>query len=181
MSPAQIFTALEEFLEMGTWKVNLDGGEPLAHKHVDEIVRWLIDRGVSTRMNTNGILVSRKIETIKRLARVKISLDGLKGSHDAARGKGAFDKAIAGALAARDAGVPSVEFTCVVGRHKADGLETLVELVEKLGFTVIFQPVRNSLFLDTERNGSAWQTEAAANAGAPVVWRAITCGAVAST
>ena len=162
MTREQIFTALSEFLAMGTWKVNLDGGEPLAHKHVDEIVRWLTDRGVSTRMNTNGILVPKKLETIKRLARVKISLDGLQESHDAARGKGAFDKAIAGALAARDAGVPHVEFTCVVGRHNVDKLEALVDLVEKLGFTVIFQPALNSLFLNTERDGSAWQAEAAA-------------------
>ena len=43
MSREQIFTALGGFFEMGTWKVNLDGGEPLAHKHVDEIVRWLTE------------------------------------------------------------------------------------------------------------------------------------------
>jgi molybdenum cofactor biosynthesis enzyme MoaA len=96
MTREQIVTALGAFLEMGTWKVNLDGDEPLAHKYVDEIVRRLTDRGVSTRMNMNGILVPKKIETIKRLARVKISLDGLKARHDAARGKGVFDKALTG-------------------------------------------------------------------------------------
>lgn len=166
MTREQIFTTLGEFLDMGTSKVNLDGGEPLAHRHVDEIVGWLTDRGVSTRMNTNGILVPKKIKTIKRLARVKISLDGPRESHDAARGKGSFDKAIAGALAAREAGVPSVEFTCVVGRHNAERLDALLDLVEELGFTVIFQPARQSLFLDTERDGSAWQADAAAHRAA---------------
>jgi MoaA/NifB/PqqE/SkfB family radical SAM enzyme len=97
---------------------------------------------------------------------VKISLDGLKEQHDAARGKDAFDRAIAGALAARDAGVPSVEFTCVVGQHNADSLDALIDLVEKLDFAVIFQPARHSLFLDTERDGSAWQAGAAAHRAA---------------
>src|SRR5438128_2630933 len=133
---------------MGTRTVNLDGGEPLAHKHVDEIVAWLTERGVSTWMNTKGILVPRKIETIKRLTGVKISLDDPRESHEAARGKGSFDKVIAGALAAREAGVPSVEFTCTVGRHNAEKLDALIDLVEELGCSVIFQPVRNSLFLD---------------------------------
>ena len=41
-------------------------------------------------------------------------------------------------------------------------VEALVDLVEALGFTVIFQPALNSLFLNTERDGSAWQAEAAA-------------------
>jgi MoaA/NifB/PqqE/SkfB family radical SAM enzyme len=166
MTREQIFTALGEFVEMGTRKVNLDGGEPLTHRHVDEIVPWLTEQGVSTRMNTNGILVPRKIAIIKRLARVKISLDGPRESHDAARGKGTFDKAVAGALAAREAGVPLVEFTCVVGRHNADRLDALVDLVETLGFTVIFQPARNSLFLDTDRDGAAWEAEPTAHRAA---------------
>jgi MoaA/NifB/PqqE/SkfB family radical SAM enzyme len=163
MTRAQIFTALGEFLAMGTRKVNLDGGEPLAHRHVDEIVAWLTDRGVSTRMNTNGILVPKKIGTVRRLARVKISIDGPRECHDAARGPGSFDKAMAGALAAREAGVPSVEFTCVVGRHNAGRLDALLDLAEEYGFGVIFQPARNSLFLDTGRDGSAWQLDAAAH------------------
>ena len=50
------------------------------------------------------------------------------------RGQGAFDKAVAGALAAREAGVPRVEFTCVVGRLiSAERLDALVDLVEALG------------------------------------------------
>jgi MoaA/NifB/PqqE/SkfB family radical SAM enzyme len=137
MTREQIFTALREFVEMGTRKVNLDGGDPLTHKHVDEIVQWLTDQGISTRMNTNGILIPKKIAIIKRL--------------------------VTGALAAREAGVPRVEFTCVVGRHNADRLDALIEVVETLGLTVIFQPARNSLFLDTDRDGAAWQADSAAH------------------
>ncbi|MGZ5021077.1 MAG: radical SAM protein [Chthoniobacterales bacterium] len=165
MSCEQIFHVLAEFIEMGMRKINLDGGEPLAHRHVDELVSWLCEQGVSVRMNTNGILVPRKIDVVRKLDRVKISLDGPRENHDAMRGHGAFDKAIAGALAARRAGV-KVEFTCTVGRHNGKALDALLDLVEEHGFAVMFQPARNSLFLETDRDGSLFQLEAAAHRAA---------------
>jgi MoaA/NifB/PqqE/SkfB family radical SAM enzyme len=165
MTRKQILRALAQFIEMGMQRINLDGGEPLAHRYVEEIVDWLVERGVSVRMNTNGILVPRKIETVRKLNRVKISLDGPRESHDVMRGQGAFDKAIAGALAAREAGV-KVEFTCTVGRHNGKSLDALLDLVEELGFAVMFQPARNSLFLETDRDGSLFQLEAAAHRAA---------------
>ena len=158
MTREQIFVALGEFVELGTRSVSLDGGEPLTHRNVPEIVQFLVEQGVEVSMHTNGILVPRKIETIRKLKKVKISLDGSKESHDAMRGVGSFDSAIEGARAAREAGV-RVEFTCSVGRHNADALERLLEIAESLGSSVIFQPVRNSLFVYGQRDGSAWELE----------------------
>jgi hypothetical protein len=44
----------------------------------------------------------------------------------------------------------------VVGQHNADSLDALMDLVEDLDFRIIFQPARNSLFLSSERDGSAF-------------------------
>jgi len=154
----QIFMALDEFCSLGMLRIHLDGGDPLTHEHIDEIVRWLTQRGITTSMNTNGILVPRKADIIRALSLVKISLDGPRDRHDAMRGRGSFDKAIAGATAARDLGV-RVEFTCTVGRHNADSIESLVDLASALRIPVVFQPALNSLFLDTNRDGSSWQLD----------------------
>ena len=156
MTREQILKALAEFIDLGTRKVKFDGGEPLAHKHIDEFVAWLIERDISTGMNTNGILVPKKIETIKQLSQVRISLDGPRDNHDSMRGKGSFDKAIRGAVAARDAGVPKVDFTCVIGKHNANAIDELIDLVEELELSVIFQPARPSLFLGNDRDGKAF-------------------------
>ena len=154
MKRDQIFKALGEFVELGTSSVSLDGGEPLAHPNVAEIVQFLVEREVEVSMHTNGILVPRKIETIRKLKKVKISLDGPKEAHDSMRGAGSFDSAIGGARAAIQAGV-RVEFTCSVGRHNADAIEQLLDIVEGLGGSIVFQPVRNSLFVYTQRDGKA--------------------------
>jgi MoaA/NifB/PqqE/SkfB family radical SAM enzyme len=157
----QIFAALAEFYDMGMRDVSLDGGEPLAHRHVDEIVEWLVSRRIPVAMNTNGILVRRKLETVRKLALVKISLDGPRAEHDAARGAGSFDHAVDGAQAARDAGV-RVEFTCTIGRHNVHALPAVLDVAEGLGAPVVFQPALSSLFNGSDRDGSAWQVDGAA-------------------
>jgi len=159
MTRDEIFRALEEFHGLGMRQTNLDGGDPLVHRHIDEIVGWLVQQGVTVSMNTNGILVPKKIDTVRKVSQVKISLDGPREPHDAMRGAGSFDRAIAGAKAAQDVGVP-VEFTCIVGRHNAEVIEDLLEIAEALKTSVVFQPALSSLFLETERDGSAWQLDA---------------------
>lgn len=155
----QIFNALEEFHDLGMRHTNLDGGDPLVHPHIDEIVAWLVQRGITVSMHTNGILVPKKIDTVRNLSRVKISLDGPRDPHDAMRGPGSFDRAITGAKAAQAVGIP-VEFTCIVGRHNAGTIDSLIEIAADLRIPVVFQPALNSLFLETARDGSAWQLDA---------------------
>lgn len=160
MSLEQILVTLDGFYAMGMRHISLDGGEPLAHKHIERVVDWLVGRGdVRVYMNTNGILVPRKIDVVRKLSKVKISLDGPAAQHDGMRGARAHERAIKGALAAREAGV-GVEFTCVVGKHNADHLDELLDHVQSLGFSIIFQPARNSLFLDTQRDGAWFVPEA---------------------
>ena len=159
MTLEQIRRALGELCDLGMRHVSLDGGEPLAHKSIDDVVALLVSRGVRVFMNTNGILVPRRIETVRRLARVKVSLDGPRACHDAMRGEGSWQKALAGADVAREAGV-EVELTCVVGRHNADHLDELLAIADERRLAVVFQPARNSLFLGSERDGAAFQLDA---------------------
>jgi MoaA/NifB/PqqE/SkfB family radical SAM enzyme len=158
MTRDEIFTVLQEFHDLGMVQSHLDGGEPLMHRLIGQIVDWLTDHGVVVSLNTNGALVPRRMEVVRKLSKVKISLDGPRDCHNAIRGPGSFERAIAGAEAARHAGIP-VEFRCTVGRHNASSIEALIEIAEALEMPVVFQPALNSLFLDTARDGSAWQLE----------------------
>ena len=158
LTQEQIFSALDEFRRLGMLHTHLDGGDPLTHRHIDEIVDWLTQRGVTVSLNSNGILVPKKLDTIRKLSQLKISLDGPPDSHDAMRGTGSFEKALAGATAARDAGV-KVEFTCTVGQHNAHTIEPLIDIASAVSIPVVFQPALNSLFLGADRDGSSWQLD----------------------
>ncbi|MFT5430195.1 MAG: MoaA/NifB/PqqE/SkfB family radical SAM enzyme [Myxococcota bacterium] len=165
MSWLQIVGAFEELHARGMRYISLDGGEPLTHPRVSDMVDWLVSRGVRTAMNTNGILVPKKLDVIKRLHKVKVSLDGPAKNHDKIRGRNAHRRAIRGAMAARDCGV-DVEFTCVVGAHNVDVIDDLLDEVDGTGLSIVFQPARNSLFLGTDRDGSQWQPDAEATRAA---------------
>lgn len=159
MTRDQILTALDGLCGLGMRHVSLDGGEPLAHKHVDEVVAFLVQRRVRVYMNTNGILVPRKLAVVRLLSKVKISLDGPPDVHDAMRGAGSWQKAVNGAVVVRHSGV-ALELTCVVGRHNVDALDDLVALAEHHRFRVVFQPARPSL-VSGAAGGAAFQAEAA--------------------
>jgi MoaA/NifB/PqqE/SkfB family radical SAM enzyme len=76
------------------------------------------------------------------------------------RGAGSFEKAIEGAVLARRHGIPT-ELRCVLGKHNIDAIDELIDFVEQLdnGMTVMFQPLRNSLFLGNDRDGSAFMLD----------------------
>lgn len=160
MTLAQIESALRGLHAIGMRELSLDGGEPLAHRHVGTVVELLLELGVVVRMNTNGILVPRRLDVVRKLSRVKISLDGPPEIHDSVRGARAFERAVAGANAAREAGVP-VELTCVVGVHNAHAIDDLVRVVTALDLPVIFQPARDSLFQgSTDGPGARFRLDA---------------------
>jgi len=71
MGRTQIFDVLRECKDLGMVQTHLDGGEPLMHRHVGEIVDWLTDHGVVVSMNTNGALVPNRREVVRKLSKVK--------------------------------------------------------------------------------------------------------------
>lgn len=144
MPTAVIEAVLDELVSMGMRTLSFDGGEPLVHPDIGALVERVRARGVRVTMNSNGILVERKLDVVRRVSKLKVSLDGPQAVHDAARGRGAFTRAVRGIVAARCAGVP-VELTCVVGSHNADAVDELIALAARLGLRIVFQPERAGL------------------------------------
>ena len=149
MTLAEIFLALEGLHALGMREISLDGGEALAHPRVHDIVCWLDAKRITMRLNTNGVLVRRKIDVVRRMQKLKISLDGPREIHDALRGRRSFDLTLDAVSVARALEIP-VEFTCTIGRHNAQAVDELLNIVQNLECKVIFQPVRPSLVLAAE-------------------------------
>jgi MoaA/NifB/PqqE/SkfB family radical SAM enzyme len=49
--------------ELGTMRIALVGGEPLAHPNIVELVRYCRELGFATSLTTNGFLLTRKLVT----------------------------------------------------------------------------------------------------------------------
>ena len=79
--------------------VNVTGGEPLTHPELFGLLRRIRERGHSFALLTNGTLIGREeARLLKSLGAsyVQVSLDGMRKTHDAIRGAGAFDAAVDG-------------------------------------------------------------------------------------
>ncbi len=98
-------TVAGSFAEMGGLRLIVTGGEPLLHpdfERINEAVAGLSCRSV---LATNGTLLSDKVAAGLNFHEVQISLDGTGDSHDALRGEGSFEAALAGCRTVRDAGL----------------------------------------------------------------------------
>lgn len=105
---------------------------------------------------TNGILVPKHLERLARLPSLElhVSIDGPRHVHDPLRGEGAYDKALAAAIAAREAGI-AVGVSTVIMKPTLATLEHTLELTRKHGFGMTsFQPFQPEI--DGWRDSSPW-------------------------
>lgn len=65
--------------ELGVKKIRLTGGEPLTRRDLPRLVAMLSETGVELALTTNGVLLPRHAEALRRagLERVTVSLDAL--------------------------------------------------------------------------------------------------------
>ena len=82
MTADEIFAMAQIFVENGVDKIRLTGGEPLLRKDFPEIISKLATLKTSLSITTNGILIDRHIEALKKanIKKINLSLDTLVSS-----------------------------------------------------------------------------------------------------
>jgi molybdenum cofactor biosynthesis protein A len=80
MSKDEICKLAETFVSLGVKKIRLTGGEPLVRKEFPEILERLSAFPVELTLTTNGVLIHKHIESLKKagVRSVNVSLDTLK-------------------------------------------------------------------------------------------------------
>ncbi|MBI3296591.1 MAG: radical SAM protein [Elusimicrobia bacterium] len=117
----------------GTERISLEGGEPLVRRDIGELVDHIASVGIDCNINTNGYYLPRKIGELKRVGTISVSMDGPRDVHDALRGPGSYDKAIAAIEAARGAGI-KVHVLSVLTKANRPHVRFMVDLAKTMGF-----------------------------------------------
>ena len=100
----------KKILPLETWKKFVDeiaprkptiyvwGGEPFLYKDLMPLCKYMVDKGLFVSVNTNGTLMEKHAEQIVRdkWGTIFVSLDAFRDANDELRGKGVYDKVIAG-------------------------------------------------------------------------------------
>jgi putative heme d1 biosynthesis radical SAM protein NirJ1 len=110
------------------------GGEPLLRHDFFTMAEYARSRGIRATISTNGTLITDDVARyIKKIgiSYVGISLDGIGSDNDRFRGrKGAFDAALNGIRACRDAG-QRVGLRFTINRHNYRQLPDIFKLIEE--------------------------------------------------
>ncbi|CAD7767980.1 Coenzyme PQQ synthesis protein E [Candidatus Methanoperedenaceae archaeon GB50] len=99
-----------DFKENGLKLLTLTGGEPLLRKRFTlELVEFLSEEGVYSRVFTNGTLMTREYARLLReagLREAQVSIDGIGRTHDEWRGMpGSFERAVNAIKYLKDVGI----------------------------------------------------------------------------
>lgn len=125
-SPRQLTTAqgialIDTLAAGGVRQLVFSGGEPLLRDDLLVLLRHATARGVGAHLSTNGVLIDRPIAASLRAAGVRyvgVSVDGPPEFNDPYRGlERAFERALAGLHAARDAGIKTGVRITVTGAN----------------------------------------------------------------
>jgi MoaA/NifB/PqqE/SkfB family radical SAM enzyme len=131
--------------------MTFQGGEPLVHPHISDLVSSATRAGIHCGLITNGWFLPKYVDALgwAGLKRLLLSLDSDRiPKHEHNRGlKGLCARMAEGIAAARTFGIPAV--ACVTVNRLVD-YEALPELLEQLGFeAVVFSFPRREAFGST--------------------------------
>jgi MoaA/NifB/PqqE/SkfB family radical SAM enzyme len=128
--------AIGEALDMGSYLITFDGGEPMLRKDLPDLVSSVDERAIATAFTSGYHLTPELARQLKRsgLYAVRVSIDSPnEEEHDRVRGRiGAFADAISGAKNALDAGL-LVDLFMVTSPQNIGLLEDAFSLAKDLG------------------------------------------------
>jgi len=142
MTTKQVFKLLDELKQMGTKRISFSGGEPLLRDDIGEIIDYCDSLGMVPEMNSRGFLIDEKIDKIKKLKLLKISIDGPKEVHDYLSGrKGSFEEAVHALELATKNGIKTI-ITVTITKQNIQYFDFLIELAKKYNSMIAFQPLK---------------------------------------
>ena len=114
--------------------INITGGEPLLSENLFPLMSLLEDNNTTFGLLTNGTLIdaetAERLAGFKGLSFVQVSIDGTKATHDSVRGKGSFDKALAGLRLLKKENIQTMAaFTCHKRNYRE--LSDVIKIVRK--------------------------------------------------
>jgi MoaA/NifB/PqqE/SkfB family radical SAM enzyme len=123
---------IDRLHSLGTRVIMLQGGEPLLHTRIDDIIDYVKSKNIYCSITTNSFTFSKHIDAIKKLDQVQLSVDGDQEIMDNYRGQGAYDQAILAAKMCDENNIPFHLHSVVTNEATVENtLVPLTELADK--------------------------------------------------
>jgi MoaA/NifB/PqqE/SkfB family radical SAM enzyme len=121
---------IDESCKLGAQVIVPFGGEPLIRKDIGDILRYIKEKKRYCILYTNGTFVKNKIDDLKLVDQLVISIDGDEETNDSIRGKGAYKDAVEALELAVSKGIVCRIHACLIPDTK-HSLPHMCELSRK--------------------------------------------------
>ena len=138
LDTAAVCAMIDQMRRAGVLLLSFTGGEPLLREDMGEIIRYVKRRGLVCKLNTNGALVEARLDALRALDILQISLDGMPSVQDGLRGAGTGETALRAIRAARGAGIGVQVIACLTRANVAQ-LDELLAFGVREGLAFCFQ------------------------------------------
>ena len=155
-STKKLLEVIDQLKKMGTKILTLHGGESLLRKDFGEILNYAKLKGFYVSLNSNGTLVPKRVEELKCLDNLCISLDGSEENNDKNRGAGSFKKAMAAIEIGRKNKIPLV-VSATLTKQNVHDMGFLAELGKTMNFRIQYSILYN--FGDLNENDEIRMTD----------------------
>lgn len=141
LSNPQRRSIIEDLCESGVQEIRFTGGEPLIVPAVLQYISNTHSSGLRASIGTNGTIVT--LDLAERLASAGlnsaiVSIDGMEMQHDLIRGRGSFQKTIAGIQALVEAGI-SVRINTVAMKRNLHEIPLVVQYFFEQGIPIMIR------------------------------------------
>lgn len=140
----KILLIIDELHQMGTQKIVFTGGEPLLREDLGVILGQCRKKKISVSVNSNGSLVRKKINELKNIATLNLSLDGPEEIHDSIRGKGSYAELMKAVDIALENNL-NVGFAVTLSQLNFNYLDFMLKKARELNVSIFFQPATENL------------------------------------
>lgn len=138
LDTATVKDLIDQMVASGVRLISFTGGEPLVRDDIGEIIRHVKRHGAACKLNSNGMLVPKRIEDLRPLDLLQISIDGPPDVQDALRGAGTSKKAAQAIEAARQIGL-KVQLIACLTRENVTRVDDVLDYGLELGVGFCFQ------------------------------------------
>jgi MoaA/NifB/PqqE/SkfB family radical SAM enzyme len=138
-SAAEALSIVDQLAEVGCRRVHFTGGEPLVRRDLAELLGRVRARGMTSSVNTNGMLLEERRDVVALADSFLVSVDGPEPVHDRYRGAGSFARMRRGLALLRAEAKPTV-LSVTLSRDNLDELPFFEALALGLGVRVALQP-----------------------------------------
>ncbi len=153
LTTSEMLDLLKQLKKAGTQRIALWGGEPLVREDISQLIDYAKDKcGFFVSMDTNGYLVPNRIESLKKIDVLVISIDGPENIHDKNREPGSFKKVLKAIETA--APLMNVFTITVLTKENLEHIDYILKLAVEYNFSTTFQLLHHSDELASENENN---------------------------